>query len=191
VIYQPGIGRAAVTALLGVTHPVYWASRELRGYREPAEVVRALNAADRRVDELLGRVTFVRDEAPSAASEAPEASPPRLERVARAPDRVRIEYRSGEPFYLNAAVTYDRGWRAVVDGQPVQVRRGNFDGLVSRMPAGHHVAEFQYSSWSSRLFFYSRFVQLAVAVIVIWLTVRGAATDATLRGSRPCLEAPQ
>jgi hypothetical protein len=176
VIHHPGIEPAAVKALLGITHPVYWASQEVRTYDDVAEVVRALNAAGDRVGELLRRVTFVRAGAlaPPASGE-PGTSGAEFVALERGTDRSRIAYRSAGPFYLNASVTYDEGWRASVDGRPVRVYRGNFDGLLIEAPAGQHIVEFRYFSWTDGLFFTTRLVQLAAGVVAtIGLAVWGA-----------------
>ncbi len=164
VIYQSEIAPAVVTALLGISHPVYWASQELREYADVDDLVRALNEAGDRVGELLRRTTFIKAGNLLPRPVGPAAAPPELVGLEREADRTRVAYRSAGPFYLNAAVTYDPGWRASVDGQPLTIHRANFDGLVVEVPSGQHVVEFRYFSWSVGLFFLTRLLQLAVAV---------------------------
>ena len=164
VIYQAEIAPSAAMALLGISHPVYWSSEELREYDDFTEVVQTLNDAGEGVHEFLRRVTFVRAGDGARRGRRPENSHPELIRLEREADRTRIAYRSSGAFYLNASVTYDKGWRASVGGRPLEIHRGNFDGLVVEVPPGQHVVEFRYFSWSARLFFLTRFLQLAAAV---------------------------
>jgi hypothetical protein len=166
-IYFSEAARPVVTALAGITHPIFWPSLGLRSYLDPGEVIRTLNQAGGSLDDLLHRNTFVqRGDVLNGA--AISADPhPRLTSAAIVQDGMRVSYSSAAPVFLNAAVTYDTRWHAYINGRSIDVLRGNLDGLVVGVPAGEHTVEFRYISWTSRFFFWTRYAMLAIALIAV------------------------
>jgi len=62
----------------------------------------------------------------------------------RKPDLLRAEVEMKREGYLVVTRTFDPGWRATVDGQPVAVQRANLAFQAVRVPAGRHVVETAY-----------------------------------------------
>jgi hypothetical protein len=176
VLYQEGALPALVRALLGISHPVFWSSRELRYYDDRKGLVAALNARGDGLNSHLREVTYVPgDSVPVRIREAiAHSTDPQLLKLHRAQDEYKIEYRSASSFYLNASLTYDQGWAAYIDGVRVPVRRAYFDSTVVDVPPGTGVVAFRYENVSSRLFFFSRYLLLLAALVLGFLIWRRA-----------------
>jgi hypothetical protein len=187
VLYQEGALPALVRALLGISHPVFWSSRELRYYDDRKGLVAALNARGDGLNSHLREVTYVPgDSVPVRIREAiAHSTDPQLLKLHRAQDEYKIEYRSTSSFYLNASLTYDQGWAAYIDGVRVPVRRAYFDSTVVDVPPGAHTLELRYESASSRWFFVSRYILLAIGLFVLtrltWRILRPAQDDHAAR----------
>jgi uncharacterized membrane protein YfhO len=83
-----------------------------------------------------------------------------------------VRYRAAAPAFLNAAISYDRNWRATVNGVAAAVTRGNFNGLVVPVRAGTGEVVLRYRSPAADAFFYIRYVALvAAAGVMTWLAV--------------------
>jgi hypothetical protein len=67
------------------------------------------------------------------------------------PDRVLIEARLPEPGYLVLAYTYYPGWRATVDGEPVEILAANHAFRAVQLDRGEHTVVFEYAPLSFRL----------------------------------------
>jgi hypothetical protein len=144
----------AAQKLANVTH--VWSPTESRwrstGVQEAVPdfflVVHAMQADDvaKALDSVDPLRTAIVVRPIRMASEAVgEASP-----IARAPGRWRIRCSTKEPQMLVVRDGYHRGWRAVVDGEPVSVWRVNGDFLGLPVPAGEHVCEFEFDPDSLR-----------------------------------------
>ena len=69
------------------------------------------------------------------------------------PDRVRFVTEASHPAFAVLVDGYDSGWRATLDGVPVQVERANVDFRAVAVPAGTHVVELTYRPRSVMLGF--------------------------------------
>jgi hypothetical protein len=58
--------------------------------------------------------------------------------------RIRLHYRAGQGAFLVAAMTFDPGWRARVDGSPVAVRPTAACQLGVELPPGEHRLDLRY-----------------------------------------------
>lgn len=58
--------------------------------------------------------------------------------------RVDLRYRAGSPVFLSAAITYDAGFEALVDGTPYPVYRTALSQLGVELPAGEHRLLLRY-----------------------------------------------
>lgn len=58
--------------------------------------------------------------------------------------RLLLHYRAGQGAFLVAAMTFDPGWRALLDGEPVPVRPTAACQLGVELPAGEHRLDLQY-----------------------------------------------
>ncbi|HEY4590969.1 MAG TPA: YfhO family protein, partial [Thermoanaerobaculia bacterium] len=71
--------------------------------------------------------------------------PPRLLSFADAGGRIDVHYQAGEGGGLFVAgMTYDRGWRATLDGAPLEVYPTAACQIAVRLPAGEHRLELRY-----------------------------------------------
>ncbi|MCS7050473.1 MAG: YfhO family protein, partial [Thermomicrobium sp.] len=60
------------------------------------------------------------------------------------PNRFQVRVRASAPAYLVVAVTADPGWRAFVDGEPVDIALADGIYQVIWVPAGQHTVVFEY-----------------------------------------------
>jgi uncharacterized membrane protein YfhO len=60
------------------------------------------------------------------------------------PNRVTIRAALDTPGYLVLADTWYPGWRATVDGEPVEILRANYGFRAVRLEAGEHTVEMVY-----------------------------------------------
>ncbi|PYQ58276.1 MAG: hypothetical protein DMF53_20705 [Acidobacteria bacterium] len=71
--------------------------------------------------------------------------PPRLLSFADEGGRIGVRYQAGEGGGLFVAgMTYDRGWRATLDGTPLEVYPTAACQIAVRLPAGDHRLELRY-----------------------------------------------
>ncbi|MDQ3467686.1 MAG: YfhO family protein [Chloroflexota bacterium] len=88
---------------------------------------------------------------------SPQAAPPTApgEASARvthyAPDTLTIEANASAPGLLVVSEIYERGWRATVDGEPVDIVPTNHALRGVPLPAGEHTVELRYAPRSLRL----------------------------------------
>jgi hypothetical protein len=71
--------------------------------------------------------------------------------VEDSPTRLTIQVDASQPSYLLLADTDYPGWRAEVDGQPVEIQRANRAFRAVRVPAGTHEVVFAYRPMSVRV----------------------------------------
>jgi hypothetical protein len=58
--------------------------------------------------------------------------------------RLRLRYRSGSQAFFVVASTFDEGWRAEVDGEPVSAFPTAACQIGVELPEGEHVLELRY-----------------------------------------------
>ena len=75
------------------------------------------------------------------------------------PDRVHVDVEANAPAWLVMVDTFDAGWRARVDGSPVELRRANVAFRAVRVPPGRHAVDLVYRPTG----------------VIVGLTVTGAA----------------
>jgi hypothetical protein len=61
-------------------------------------------------------------------------------------DEILLHTRSGKGGIAQILESWDPGWRAAVDGAPVQVRPSNGLGMAVALPAGEHTVRLQYGT---------------------------------------------
>ena len=66
-------------------------------------------------------------------------------------DRVRIDVTLTQPGYLVLTDTHYPGWRATVDGQPVEILEANHAFRAVQLGTGEHTVLFEYEPLSFRL----------------------------------------
>ncbi|MDM8521679.1 YfhO family protein [Anaerolineales bacterium HSG6] len=66
------------------------------------------------------------------------------------PQLVEIQVSLSQDGYLVLLDSFYPGWQATVDGQPSHIYRANYINRAVFVPAGEHVVQFQYRSWSFR-----------------------------------------
>jgi hypothetical protein len=67
------------------------------------------------------------------------------------PNAVTIRAASDADGYMVLADTWYPGWRASIDGQPVEVLRANYAFRAVAFPAGEHIVEFRYEPETFRV----------------------------------------
>ena len=70
---------------------------------------------------------------------------------------------------LCVSVPYSKGWSATVDGEEVEILKGNYMFMCLPLTAGHHDIEFHYCSPGIKL---GAVLTVCSAGIVIWMLVR-------------------
>ncbi len=118
--------------------PRVWAVHEVVRLERPEEVGTRLS--DRGFD--LARVAFVVSEAVPVLELAAGSDSVRL--VRREPHGVRMEAEMGSKGMVVLSDAFYPGWRASLDGRPVEIHEvyGGLRGVVT--PAGRHVIEMRY-----------------------------------------------
>jgi hypothetical protein len=99
--------------------------------------------------------------------------------LARGRDEIRLTYTSPAPGYISAAINYDPGWTATLNGARVQPLQANFNDLLVPVPAaGRGELVLRYQSVSGDVFFYSRYLLVILgvsgALALAWGTRLGA-----------------
>lgn len=89
--------------------------------------------------------------------------------VERRADRVVIRARSAGEGYLVLTDSYEAGWKATVDGAPVDVLKANLIFRAVRLGPGDHRVEFVYRPWSVRA---GVSVSLASAIALLVVAMR-------------------
>lgn len=69
---------------------------------------------------------------------------------------------------LCVSVPYSKGWSAKVDGEKVEILRGNYMFMVLPLTAGHHEIDFNYCSPGSK---FGAVITVVSVCIVIWMIV--------------------
>jgi uncharacterized membrane protein YfhO len=80
------------------------------------------------------------------------------------PDSMVIETRTSEPGYLFLSEIFYPGWKALVDGHPQRILRGNYLFRVIELPGGKHRVELFFDPFSVKL-------GIAVSSFVIFLVL--------------------
>lgn len=115
-----------------------------------AAVVDSDGDALRKVTETefdpLREVVLLRSEAAAEAQvtlSGPETNG-RARLIRRTNNRLLVEVASSRGGWLVMAHTWDRGWRASVDGRPARLLRANYAFRAVRVPPGRHRVEMHY-----------------------------------------------
>ena len=67
------------------------------------------------------------------------------------PDAIVLKTSSQNPGYLFLSEIHYPGWKALVDGQPAAIRRGNYLFRVIHLPPGHHDVQVLFDSPSVKM----------------------------------------
>jgi hypothetical protein len=105
--------------------------------------------------------------------DASPASPPEVQVVEYAPEQVTIQATVSSPGYLVLSDSWYPGWKATVDGAPVEVERANLAFRAVYLPPGDHTVQFRYRPASYVLGLAVSVATLAVTTIVLgWCSWR-------------------
>lgn len=108
---------------------------------------------------------------PAVADERPPAV------LERTPIHARLRIERAHPGYLVVANTYDRGWKATLDGRDVPLLRANYAFQAIEVPAGTSEVELRYFPDSLAIGVWIGAASLLVA-IGAWIASRRGATPA-------------
>jgi len=81
-----------------------------------------------------------------AVPQPPGTQPPRVEYRRVSSDLLAVAVDTVEPGYLRLLESWDPGWQAAVDGEPVPALPGNDVFLSVAVPAGRHLVTFAFST---------------------------------------------
>lgn len=184
------VGSPEAAALL-VAHPDYeqiyadaereWmAIFESRRTLPPAFAVQELRLLPDREERLAWLSRRDYDPSLTAVVEQAPGGPPRwsaAEVVLQRPDpeHLRVAVQSEGPAFVVISETFLAGWRAELDGQPVELLRVDHAFMGAPVPAGEHVLTLRYRP---RSFLLGAWCSMASAVaLMILLVVRKGATS--------------
>ena len=131
---------------------------------------------DPRTTVLLEREGVTAAAGESVLSGAPVAPGERAEVVRYEPDTVVVQVQAQEPRYLVLTDSYFPGWRAWVDGQPVEIERADYLFRAVLVPAGTHTVEWRYQPTSLAIGAAIGAIGLALMALMAW---RGLARRTT------------
>jgi hypothetical protein len=98
---------------------------------------------------LTDRLMLPIEQAPSLPPATTRVDPadlglPRVVYRRPAPDRIDINVTADQDGYVRVIESFDPGWRATLDGAPVQILPGDDVFLAVRVPPGVHTLQFVY-----------------------------------------------
>ncbi len=99
-------------------------------------------------------------------------SPRVIEETAR---RIALEVDVPREAWMVAAISWYPGWKARVDGQPVELAKANYAFLGVPLPAGKHVVELEFESTSVRIGAWISGLSLLLLAGFTGLALRGRA----------------
>lgn len=170
-VFQDGISTEVKAALVGITHPVLWASGGLQGVASVAEAARELEANRGDLAALLSRWTYlIGSNTTEDVGSVPAVT---FSNMTRSANELSFHYRADRSAFANLSITAASDWSATVNGVATPVIRGNFEFIALRIPAGEGTVELRYSSRTSHFFFWSRWLLAALASGgIAWLSWR-------------------
>jgi hypothetical protein len=129
-------------------------------------------AGEPRSEDDLDGTTFL--EGIDSSAERPASGIPAvLPRVLEEhPRRVRLHCTTTRDAWLVAAISWYPGWRASVDGVPVELVKANYAFLGVPVPEGEHEVLLEFESGSVRLGAWISTAALALLALAAWLARR-------------------
>ncbi len=97
------------------------------------------------------RTTALLETTPPELAPASDPSADQVTMTAESPDRLELETSSDAPGLLMLSESYDPGWKAYVDGEPVPVLVADHLLRAVPIPAGEHVVELRYEPTSLKI----------------------------------------
>ncbi|HQY31798.1 MAG TPA: YfhO family protein, partial [Thermomicrobiales bacterium] len=82
-------------------------------------------------------------------------------------DQIQLKVTAGSDGMLVLSETYERGWHATIDGQPVPVVEAYGVARAIPITAGEHTVTLTYDPWSLRIGFYISLAAAGVSLIII------------------------
>jgi hypothetical protein len=129
----------------------------------PEATLEAMHMAD--LAGLPGTVVVGGDRWPTGRGE--------VLRVSRGADRVEVEARADAEGLLVVADAFWPGWKATIDGDPVEVVRADYVLRAVRFPAGHHTLAMTYDPPEARAgLFAAAASAFALMLAVAWVGLR-------------------
>jgi hypothetical protein len=158
-IFQNNLTEGVKSALAGVTHAFIWPSISTELVPSITALNDILDAHEPELPQLLRKSVFIIGD--SEAKKSAEATQPArvsvsLSDLERTTDRISLRYRADGNAFVNLGITYDRYWRATVNGNATSVFPGNYGTATVNIPSGGGVLELRYNDPFARLLFWSR-----------------------------------
>jgi len=81
----------------------------------------------------------------------PELSPDEIQRLEAKSASTVLEYTSRSVLLAVVNTTFDRGWRAQLDGREIPVHRTVLGQIALELPSGHHVLDLRFRTPNLRV----------------------------------------
>lgn len=82
-------------------------------------------------------------------------------------DEVTLSVQAPQDCWLFSTERYASGWRAYVDGTPVELHKANFCFRALQVPAGRHTVRMRYEAWVHRTLMVISWL-VTFCVLVVW-----------------------
>ncbi|MGH3089982.1 MAG: YfhO family protein, partial [Rubrobacteraceae bacterium] len=160
------------------------------GPRETRELFSARRTGAREILDLLSsgevdpRETALLESPPPTLEEPEEPSTASVTEYEA--NSIEVETSTDADGLLVLSEVYYPAWKAYVDGEPVEIERANYLFRSIPVPAGEHVVELRYESWTLRAGFWISFLTTLVlaGLLAVRLAFRSRRSPGV--GSRGC-----
>ena len=159
-VFQDSLSPDIKAALVGITHPVLWASAGLRPVPSVAALNAELEAHRGDLRGQLSRATYLIGA--TSAESSPTQPLVSFADMTRGADGLAFRYRADRAAVANLLLTAAPGWQASINGIPTPIVSGNLGTIAVRLPAGEGEVALQYDDPASRYFFWSRWLLAAL-----------------------------
>jgi len=170
-VFQDALAPGTTEALLGITHPLIWASAGVRDVSSHPDRNHEPGAGHRDVSSLLShRTSGIGVEAQQESRSQPTVS---FADMRRGVNELSFRYRAENSALVTLAITAAPGWSATIDDVAIPIIKGTFDFIALRLPAGDGTVRLRYENLGSLYFFGSRWCLAALGIAgIVFLCFR-------------------
>ncbi len=133
------------------------------------------------------RRTALLERRPPQLAEPDEPSADQTSVTSYDTERIQLKTDTGAPGLLMMSEMYYPGWKAYVDGRPVSLYTGDYMLRAVPIPAGNHMVELRYESWSLRVGVMVSLIACLALITVVVARVRRQRKSANERPSEGAL----
>ena len=163
-VFRKKMSSHVKTALVGVTHPILWASNRIESVSTYDELASRLEQNRDDLQALLAETTYVVGTVEGKImSDGPANT--EFSDLSYAPNRISFSYATDKPAFANLSTSVAPDWTVKVSGVPTTPTKGLFDIFTIPIPRGSGEVTLQYDSNWSRFLFWSRWILAAIGVL--------------------------